>query len=310
MENGSENQHENYNLKYSSLNDARKYIKLLLGRDPLSSHEVKHYSTFDQSALLARVVQNDEFQQEIFLPVILTGYAAAGRFNAEPSQEFLHWISKKIPLEQRIKEGIIRRTTWRSLLSTIWESREFLSCIQGSAGPRGSINQFQQGLRNFKNDRMTGVAPVFSRPNTEVSGCKLLFVKSICTEDLIRVESVDLAQKVIETYNLVKEDTTGVYVAEYDPQIIIQADLVGRFVLELEVEYIDLMAEPDTSYMQIFFDFGDGYQESSSCALEILNNKVSAVLLIDAEKTIQRLRVDPSVYSSSFVMRRLILSIL
>ena len=299
------NQHENYHLKYPGLNDARKSIKLILGRDPLSSHEVRHYSSYDFANLLAKLVKNDEFQQEIFMPLILTGYSASGRYNGEPNQEMLRWIFEKIPLDQRVVEKINQRTTWRRLLSTIWETGEFLEWVREVASPSESIEQFQRRLSSSPNDRMSGIGPVFSRPQIQVPNCKMLIVEAIGSDNFDLTESIDLTRQFKETHNLKKIEA---FVAGDDPQIIIQADVIGRFLLDIEVEYTHSFVDPEKNYMQVFFDFGDGYEESASYALETANNKVSTTVLLNAEKRIQNLRIDPSVGASTFIIRRLVLS--
>ena len=304
-ENENANHREKYHLKYPNLNDTRKTIKLLLGRDPLSSHEVRHYSSCDYFNSLSKLLENDEFYQEIFLPVILTGHSAAGRYNGEPSQEMLRWVSNKFDLEPCKKKQIIHQTTWRCLLSKLWETDEFLSQIKKVAEPRESIKRFQRMLRDTVDDTMSGIAPVFSRPKTQVPACKLLIVEKIDREHLGQIEYVDLNKKITGIDNLKKIEA---YVAENDPQITIQADVIGRFVLEIEIEYTHSISNFDVNYVQIFFDFGAGYQESASYSLEISENKVSAILLLNAEERIQNLRIDPSVSSSVFIIRRLALS--
>ncbi|WP_144426356.1 hypothetical protein [Methylobacterium sp. ARG-1] len=305
MEAKNANHRESYHLKYPDLNDTRKSIKLLLGRDPLSSHEVRHYSSCDYATLLKKLVKNDEFQQEIFLPLILTGYSASGRYNGEPSPEMLRWISEKVPLDQCVKGKINQRTTWRRLLSTIWGTGEFLNRVREAAGPLQSIERFQQRLSDSPNDSVSGIAPAFSRPKIQVPNCKMLIVEAIGSKDFDLTERIDLTGQFKETHNLRKIEA---YVAGDDPQIIIHADVIGRFVLDIEVEYTHSIADPEKNYMQIFFDFGDGYEESASYALGTSNNKVSAIVLLNAEKRIQNLRIDPSVRASTFIIRRLVLS--
>lgn len=239
------------------------------------------------------------------MPVILTGYASNGRYNGEPSRAMLNWCLDKLPLENFPFDQTSEKITWRNLLAALWSNAKFLEYIQEIAGGLNPIDKFQNGLKTNSEDTMSGSPAIFSRPRIQVPGCELLVVEALGKKQINKDKNIDISRKISKTFNIYKKEA---YIAECDPQIIIDFSILGRFMLEIDVEYTHSSLQENLNYLQIFFDFGNGYDESASYTLPILHNRVSANLLMTAENEIKHIRIDPSVQSSTFIINRLLLS--
>ncbi|SDN39368.1 hypothetical protein SAMN05216360_1082 [Methylobacterium phyllostachyos] len=305
MGNGAARQTESYRLQSHDLANARRHIKFFLGRDPLNAEEVWDYAGDSGSDSLGKILRSNEFRGEIWLPILLGGWPASDRYRGAPNKSIIDWIGQSFPLEGSTVEIISDLTSWHDLLSAVWADNRFRDCVRAYGHSPKAINRFQQGLQTGKDARSLRAVPKFVSPGASIPTCSLLVANNNISNYPIDPEQVDLTKHINETHNLTE---IKAYTAAYDPQIIIPANLVGSFIIDIDIEFISEIASADASYLQIFLDFGSGWQESDSYTVGIVDNRVCTTLYLESDRAIHRIRIDPSVYASVFVVKKLNLS--
>lgn len=281
------------------LADTRNCLRLILGRQALSHHEIRFYRDVSTAERICRMVENMEFSVEVEAPISLIGFATASRFMGEPSQRFLEWVKSAIPLDESSQRQLDDVIGWRELLITVWSDRNFLNLFQDSAmsGPR--IQLFLDGLRRISPERGQSLSRRFScNLRTLEDNLNLITVgtSAAATEQPDLPEMTYYIREMIR----IKPWQKGFVATEDDPQLIFPSLAIGLYHFRMRIVFEHTTPNTDLDYTQLFFDFGEHYTEKHSLKFPIADNTVTVNGVLDVRRPVKSIRLDPTIGAADF----------
>ncbi|MGU3544291.1 hypothetical protein [Methylobacterium sp. A52T] len=90
-----------------------------------------------------------------------------------------------------------------------------------------------------------------------------------------------------------------------DPQIYISGTPSGRYEMRFTLKYQKTKTAYNGDYLQIFFDFGDGYTEERSAKYPLTSNEIDLILYLDLRRPVVEFRLDPTARKVSFTIETL-----
>lgn len=289
--------------------DTRNCLLLVLGRQALSHHEILFYQRASVAERICRMVENMEFRVEVETPISLIGFASAARFTGEPSARFIAWLKEAIPLEETSRRQVEDAGSWRELLVTVWSDPNFVALLRDNTMSDGRIGLFVDGLRR--------VPAADGRPLSQRFSCELRSLEDGASLMSIGAGSTDVKQPELTeiTYFVremirVKPWQKGFVSTESDPQLIFPSLTPGVYHFRMRIVYEHTTPNTQTDYAQIFFDFGHDYSERNSFTFPISNGTVAVEAILEIQKPVKTLRLDPTIGPADFRFEHLSLSIM
>lgn len=271
---------------------------IFLGREPLSVHEVSVYADKPISEVITRLALGEEFAKEVQLPLKWTGYTSTNRFRGEPTGRLVRWLQDVFLLNDETGAALQGADSWRKLLTVLWGDQDFRNVLVELQFDRERIAALSTALHQVDDAAMALKGSVHS----QILEGKATFVDLGKSALFYKVDKQTSVLKRVGALTGVRVEAQGCRALRPDPQMYVDLGLgEGSYSLSLNGRFLHENCAPvGSDKAQLFFDFGDGYNESLSLVFPIINGVLAVNGIINLMAPVKALRFDPADIVCSF----------
>lgn len=274
-------------------------FQILLGRSPLSAHEVMFFSRKPAFEIVSELVKKQEFQATVKFPLEITGFVAPGRFCGQPTDRLAHWTKSNFDLERSTIECLDTSDNWREILRCLWDDAGFYEYTISDAFTLENVVELREGLSVLAREI---ALPSGAHPQL-LSG-KLAFIN---TRKKIRPDpttnTIDVRRKLRPIRGL--RTAKGQFeVLEHDPQFVLQHSISkGSYVLYIDGDYttIDGSILPHET-VKLYISFDGTFSEKDTLTFNVSNGKLHIDGILQVSEPIETIRFDPCDQPCRFVL--------
>ncbi|MBE7201873.1 MAG: hypothetical protein INR70_29275 [Parafilimonas terrae] len=281
---------------------ARNCLRLVLGRDALTSDEILRLSRYSTTEILRNLVNDREFRTEVEAPLVLRGAVAGSRFLGDPSRSFIDWLAQSGSTGSSVTQAVAASTGWRSVLTAIWADPQFRNVVDPEGQSRARFDAIATSLATATDERWSsragGAAP------THVSD-ERAFLIALPDEPVqpSATFDIDLMPRIRRVHHLVR--LRGRFATSgQDPQILLGPLEPGRYRFVAELAFTLHRTGAAGDYAQLFVDFGDGCSEGRSLRFPLHERAVVLNACFEVREPLRELRLDPCVKPALFQIGR------
>ncbi len=289
------NQH--LDISRDDVKSVQNLFQVLLGRWPLSAHEVMHFSRQSIPEVICGIAAKQEFRDTVKIPLEITGFAAPGRFTGQPTHRLTDWLVKNLSLKKKTGEALKSSNSWREVLQNLWSDEGFSNRALNDTFGDKDLKKLREGL-SITSPRV----PLPNGVHPQILPGKAIFIDTQkALRPYVRKNTIDLRRR-LRPANAIRV-TRGQYVAQKnDPQLMLQHTLEpGTYILSIEARYSTPSGDVlPREAVKLYLNFDGTFSEEDTVCLSVSDGLLKVDGLLEVVKGINFIRFDPSDYPCNF----------
>lgn len=295
---------ESFRRRLNGFTNARNCLQIILGRYPIGPHEVKHYSEQSTGDIIRSLTNNAEFRVEVELPLINGESSSSNRFSGQPTERLRKWTGQKIELTSNSLKKINQAHSWQQLLTIIWKDKIFQNKLDPERFSSDRLQSFIEKLEKKEHGKLI-ISKYGQTRSVQVMDSRVIIMEIPASihDNLIKYDNFDIGQ-IVRLID-VRRERRRFYPKSTDPQIYLPGLPEGQYKLFVKIHFFKIDADQQKDYFQIFFDFGQGFNEDESVKYPINSRDLRLALHLDAQRQIHGIRIDPINKNTDFFISSL-----